>query len=166
MRRLVRRPASAVLIAVALGVAVAVLARLVLGPRGAIVPDLFFVLYPAGVTGFIGVRWLRGARDPNLSATNRRILAVMGLVPLGAAVFFAVQSGLLLLDLVLPFETVPTRVAAIQQSANGRGPSTDHLVIADGPPFAFPLFVLPPDDVLGERTIELSHFQHLVIEVR
>lgn len=166
MRRLGWGPWPAVFAAIVVSIALSALARAALGARGELVPSLLVAAYPGAVAAFIGLRWLRGAADPRLTVANRRIVAALAVVPLGFAAFFAWQAALVAVDLASPFETVSATVVGTRYTPSGRGPGIDHLYTADGAVFSYPVFAFASGDLDGPRTITLSRYQHLVIEVR
>jgi hypothetical protein len=70
------------------------------------------------------------------------------------------------LELVSPLDTVEAEVFATRYSPGGRGPGVDHRYAAGGAVYSYPVFAFAGSDLAGRRTITLSRYERLVIEVR
>jgi hypothetical protein len=156
-----RRPLAAVLALLTAAVALSVLARLVMGDRGALVPVLLYLVFGVVLAGFLGLRFTRAALDPRPGSRPVLIPAL----PLDAfALFVAAQLFIVAADLALPFETVEADVVGWSYHPSGRGPGSIHLTIADGTELEMPpLSVYGGVERPGLYRLELTRIEHLVI---
>src|SRR6266566_1728912 len=88
-----RRALFIVVVIAGAAVIVCVVARWLLGSRGLLVPGLLFTLAATTFCVWLGWRWLKGAGDPGLSVTNRRVLVGMATLPLSFAASPAGRSS-------------------------------------------------------------------------
>jgi hypothetical protein len=163
-RQALSRPLHIVLLLFAAAVLVCLAARWVLGARGLLVPALLFTFVGTSCGAWLGRRWLRGAGDPRLSATNRRLLVAMAVLPLSFAAFSGWQLVQVSADMLLPFDQATLTVQQVRYAPTGRGPGSTRLLTQDGREYQLPpLADLPSAPVPGRYRAELSHLLRLVM---
>ncbi len=146
-------------------VGVAALARFSVRERAAFIIEILLAAVMTAILGFFTGKLLWGARDPAMSTTNRRILAVVAAVPGAFALFFGIQCAQLIADAILPFDRVDTIVLGYRAGSGGRLPSHAKIDTASGT-YDLPFLVPHPAGLSdGPHVLVVTHFDRLVLEV-
>lgn len=159
-----RRPLAAVSLVFGGALVASVLARLILGPRGALVPTLLYLSFGGLLTWWLGLRFGRASLDRTLWRAGGWAVGILALPILAFALYVTAQVALVAADLVLPFDTVEARVVAWRYQPSGRGPGSLHLLTADGIEHEMPAFELYSGPELpGTYRLEITRLERLVV---
>ena len=160
-----KRPVFAVILLFGSAATISILAAVVLGPRGALVPELLYLVFGLALTGFLALHFGRAALSIGLERGVGKAALVLAILPSAFAAFIAVQVVIAAADLGLPFDEVRAHVVRWHYQYAGRGPGSLHLTADDGSDLAMPAFEL----YSGPRTpglyeLEVTRVGHLVVD--
>lgn len=159
-----RKPLPAVLLLFGGAAAVSLLASVVLGARGSLVPTLLYLAFGAALSGWLGLHLLRASLNTGFGNIAYVVLFVLALAICAFAAFVVLQAAVVAADFVLPFDQVDANVLSWQYHFAGRGPGSLHIRTDSGAEYEMPPFLFYGGArSAGTYRLELTHFGRLVI---